>query len=182
MHARGHRKNSWNQSLTLPGNWWISTTWRVISQYSHDLTPFDTDDEEPDKVLGVIARGRVLIGVWTPREGKVAPLLCMPRAVFTGICIGSWFLARTQSDKSESRSAYCRHSGRKPKKRNGGSKNRAELDKNFVKAAQEGKLKRLDQTAPKARLANSITRVVSIRLPENDIELARRQATEKGLT
>jgi predicted DNA binding CopG/RHH family protein len=33
----------------------------------------------------------------------------------------------------------------------------------------------------KARLASSKARVVSIRLPENDIELARRQAAQKGL-
>jgi uncharacterized DUF497 family protein len=29
------------------------------------------NDEERYKVLGVTAAGRILIGVWTPREGKI---------------------------------------------------------------------------------------------------------------
>ncbi len=60
-------------------------------------------------------------------------------------------------------------------------KNRARLDKDLVAAAKKGKLKRLDQTTLKARLAASKSRVVSIRLAEEDIKLARQQATEKGL-
>lgn len=60
-------------------------------------------------------------------------------------------------------------------------RNRARLDKDLVEAAQKGQLKRLDQGTLKARLAASKSRVVSIRLPENDIELARRQAAQKGL-
>jgi len=60
-------------------------------------------------------------------------------------------------------------------------KNRARLDKDLVKAAKNGKLKRLDQATLKARLAASRSRVVSIRLPENDIDLARQQAAQKGL-
>jgi predicted DNA binding CopG/RHH family protein len=60
-------------------------------------------------------------------------------------------------------------------------KNRARLDKDLVDAAKKGTLKRLDQATVKARLAVSKSRVVSIRLPEDDIELARRQATLRGL-
>jgi len=60
-------------------------------------------------------------------------------------------------------------------------KNRARLDKDVVDAAKKGKLKRLDQATLKARLAASKSRVVSIRLPEDDIALARQQATHKGL-
>jgi predicted DNA binding CopG/RHH family protein len=60
-------------------------------------------------------------------------------------------------------------------------KNRARLDKDLVDAAKKGKLKRLDQATLKDRLAASKSRVVSIRLPENDIELARKQAEQKGL-
>ncbi|HEV2687686.1 MAG TPA: CopG family antitoxin [Bryobacteraceae bacterium] len=60
-------------------------------------------------------------------------------------------------------------------------RNRARLDKDFVEAAKTSKLKRLGTAALKARLAASQSRVVSIRLPEQDIELARRQATQKGL-
>jgi predicted DNA binding CopG/RHH family protein len=60
-------------------------------------------------------------------------------------------------------------------------KNRARLDKDLVEAAKKGKLKRLDRATLKARLAGSRSRVVSIRLPEDDIELARQQATQKGL-
>jgi predicted DNA binding CopG/RHH family protein len=58
-------------------------------------------------------------------------------------------------------------------------KNRGRLDQDLVLAAKKGKLKRLDQVALKARLSNS--RVVSIRLPEDDIALARQQATQKGV-
>ncbi len=57
-------------------------------------------------------------------------------------------------------------------------KNRARLDEDLVAAK---KPKRLDAGALKARLSASKSRVVSIRLPETDIELARRQASQKGL-
>jgi len=60
-------------------------------------------------------------------------------------------------------------------------KNRARLDRDFARVAKQGTLKRLDQSTLKARLAASKSRVVSIRLPEDDIELARQQATQKGL-
>ncbi len=60
-------------------------------------------------------------------------------------------------------------------------KNRARLDKDFLDAAKKGKLKRLDQATLKARLAASKSRVVSIRLPEDDIALARQQASQRGL-
>jgi len=60
-------------------------------------------------------------------------------------------------------------------------KNRARLDGDLLEAAKKGELKRLDQATLKARLAASKARVVSIRLPENDIELARQQAAQKGL-
>jgi predicted DNA binding CopG/RHH family protein len=60
-------------------------------------------------------------------------------------------------------------------------KNRTRLDKDFVEGAKKGTLKRLDRTTLKARLAATKTRVVSIRLPEDDIDMARRQALQKGL-
>jgi predicted DNA binding CopG/RHH family protein len=60
-------------------------------------------------------------------------------------------------------------------------KNRATLDRDLTEAAKKGELKRLTQATLKARLASSKARAVSIRLPENDIELARRQAAQKGL-
>jgi len=59
--------------------------------------------------------------------------------------------------------------------------NRERLDRDLVAAATKGTLKRLDKATLNARLAASKSRVVSIRLPENDIELARCQAAEKGL-
>ena len=48
-------------------------------------------------------------------------------------------------------------------------KNRTRLDKDLVEAAKKGKLKRLDRATLKAHLAASKSRVVSIRLPEDDI-------------
>jgi predicted DNA binding CopG/RHH family protein len=60
-------------------------------------------------------------------------------------------------------------------------KNRARLDQDLMKAAGKGELKRLDRKALKTRLAASKTRVVSMRLAEADIELARRKAARKGL-
>jgi predicted DNA binding CopG/RHH family protein len=60
-------------------------------------------------------------------------------------------------------------------------KNRARLDKDFLQAARKGELKRLDRATLKRRLAASKSRVISIRLPEDDIELARQQASRKGL-
>jgi predicted DNA binding CopG/RHH family protein len=58
-------------------------------------------------------------------------------------------------------------------------KKRAGLDKDLVGTAK--KLRRLDQATLKTRLASSKSRVVSIRLPETDLELARQQALQKGL-
>ena len=58
-------------------------------------------------------------------------------------------------------------------------KKRGRLDKDLAEAAK--KSKRLDAAALKARLAASKSRVVSIRLPEADLELARQQAGQKGL-
>ena len=60
-------------------------------------------------------------------------------------------------------------------------KNRARLDKDLLEAAKKAELKRLDRATLKARLAASRARAVSIRLPENDIELARQQPAQKGL-
>ena len=60
-------------------------------------------------------------------------------------------------------------------------KNRAGLDKDLVDAAKKGKLKRLDAATLKTRLAASKSRVVSIRLPENDIELARQHKQLRSL-
>src|SRR5690349_5490970 len=60
-------------------------------------------------------------------------------------------------------------------------KNRGTLDKDLLDTARKGQLKRLDRTALKSRLAASRSRVISIRLPENDIELARQKAAEMGL-
>lgn len=60
-------------------------------------------------------------------------------------------------------------------------KNRARLDKDLLEAAKKGKLSRLDRATLESRLARSKARVVSIRLPESDIDLARQQAAQKGL-
>ena len=60
-------------------------------------------------------------------------------------------------------------------------KNRARLDKDLLEAAKKGQLKRLNQRTLKARLAASKARMISIRLPEADIQLARRQAAQRGL-
>jgi len=60
-------------------------------------------------------------------------------------------------------------------------KNRSRLDRDLVEGAKSGKLKRLTGKILRERLAASKSRVVSIRLPEDDIELARRQAAQKGL-
>jgi uncharacterized protein len=45
------------------------------------------NDEERYKILGSTKAGRVLIGIWTPREGRFGPLPHMPPAARTGICI-----------------------------------------------------------------------------------------------
>jgi len=60
-------------------------------------------------------------------------------------------------------------------------KNRARLDKDLRQAAQKGELRRLGQATLKTRLAASRARVVAIRLPEDDLALARQQAAQKGL-
>lgn len=60
-------------------------------------------------------------------------------------------------------------------------KNRARLDKDLLAAAKKGGLRRLDRTTLKARLAASKARMVSIRLPKTDIQLARKQAAQRGL-
>lgn len=61
-------------------------------------------------------------------------------------------------------------------------RNRKKLDKDLVEAARAGELKVLDRKILTARIARSkAAKVVSIRLPESDLALARLQATKKGL-
>jgi len=61
-------------------------------------------------------------------------------------------------------------------------KNRKKLDKDLLEAARAGGLKVLDRRALMTQLARSkASKVVSIRLPESDLELARLQAAQKGL-
>jgi len=59
-------------------------------------------------------------------------------------------------------------------------RNRTELDKDFIKAAQKGQLKRVNQSALRARVVAS-TKVISLRMLEEDLALARHQAAAKGL-
>ena len=61
-------------------------------------------------------------------------------------------------------------------------KNRKRLDKNLTRAARTGELKVLDRKTLMNRIARSkASRMISIRLPEGDIDLARRQAAKEGL-
>ena len=61
-------------------------------------------------------------------------------------------------------------------------KNRKTLDGDFEKAARNGELKVLDRKALLRRVERSKTsKVISIRLAESDLELARLQADPKGL-
>ena len=57
-------------------------------------------------------------------------------------------------------------------------RNRDKIARDFELAAKKGELKPLDKATLRARLAS---RVITIRLPEEDIELARQQASKKGL-
>jgi predicted DNA binding CopG/RHH family protein len=59
-------------------------------------------------------------------------------------------------------------------------RNRAKLDLDFLEAAGKGQLRRLDREQLKARIAGA-TKVISLRLPEADLALAREQAARKGL-
>ena len=57
-------------------------------------------------------------------------------------------------------------------------RNRGKIAEDFERAAKKGELRPLDKATLRARLAS---RVVTIRLPEEDIALARQQAEKKGL-
>jgi predicted DNA binding CopG/RHH family protein len=59
-------------------------------------------------------------------------------------------------------------------------RNRTELDRDFLEAARKGQLRRLDRKQLEARVAGA-TKVISLRLPEADLALAREQAARKGL-
>jgi len=61
-------------------------------------------------------------------------------------------------------------------------KNRRRLDADLQGASKQGALKALDRKTLLARLARSkAAKVVSIRLPESDLVMAREQAAELGL-
>jgi predicted DNA binding CopG/RHH family protein len=129
------------------------------------------DDEERYKVLGV-TEARVLIGIWTPRVGKVRAITAYAASrAYRNLLGDAWMKQKRAipAFKSEAEEAEWWY------------KNRARLDKDLVTAAKKGKLKRLNPATLKARLAASKSRVVSIRLAEEDIKLAREQATERGL-
>jgi len=59
-------------------------------------------------------------------------------------------------------------------------RHRARLDRDLGNAARRGRLRRLTSKGLNARIKAS-TRVISIRVAEKDLALARRQATKKGL-
>jgi predicted DNA binding CopG/RHH family protein len=59
-------------------------------------------------------------------------------------------------------------------------RNRAELDQDFIMAARKGRLKRLDKAALRTRLV-ARTKLISLRMLEEDLALARQQAAAKGL-
>ena len=59
-------------------------------------------------------------------------------------------------------------------------RNRKDLDAGFLKAAGEGKVRRLTREELAARVAGA-TRVISLRVAEEDLALARQQAARKGL-
>ncbi len=59
-------------------------------------------------------------------------------------------------------------------------RNRARLDNDLAVAARRGRLRRLTRKKLAARVKAS-TRVISIRVAEEDLSLARRQAARKGL-
>ncbi|MEO8663137.1 MAG: hypothetical protein ABI693_32065 [Bryobacteraceae bacterium] len=59
-------------------------------------------------------------------------------------------------------------------------RNRKELDKDFADAAKKGQLKRMDRSALRTRVAGT-TKVISLRMLEEDLALAREQASTKGL-
>ncbi len=58
-------------------------------------------------------------------------------------------------------------------------RNRKRLDAELVEAARQGKLKHLDRETLLSRVKAS--RMLSIRLLERDLEMARQQAAAKGL-
>jgi predicted DNA binding CopG/RHH family protein len=58
---------------------------------------------------------------------------------------------------------------------------RKDLDKDLKRAAQEGRLRVLDRKTLRARIARSKAKVISIRVPESDLRLARQQAGALGL-
>ena len=58
-------------------------------------------------------------------------------------------------------------------------RNRAKLDLDFLEAARKGRLQRLDREQLKARVTGA-TKVISLRLPEADLALAREQAARKA--
>jgi len=61
-------------------------------------------------------------------------------------------------------------------------RNRKRLDQALIAAARAGELKTLDRKTLLARAARSqASKVISIRLPETDLELARSQAAKRGL-
>ena len=59
-------------------------------------------------------------------------------------------------------------------------RNRAELDNEFAAAADKGELRLLDQKLLRERLGGG-TRVVSLKISQEDLDLAREQAEKKGL-
>lgn len=59
-------------------------------------------------------------------------------------------------------------------------KNRAKLDLDFLEASRKGQLQRLDPEQLNARVTGA-TKVISLRLPEADLALARKRAAQKGL-
>lgn len=59
-------------------------------------------------------------------------------------------------------------------------RHRTELENDFLEAAKKGTLRRLDEKTLRERLEGR-TRIVSLRISEADLVLARKQAEKKGM-
>jgi predicted DNA binding CopG/RHH family protein len=142
--------------------------------------PLDLDyqvknGEERYKALGATQRGRVLIVDSARRPG----------ACHHGLQCGGGVQKAVPEDmnmRSPTKKRVIPAFASEAEEAEWWYKNRRRLDADFHRASKQGTLKALDRKTLLARLARSkAAKVVSIRLPESDLLLAREQAAELGL-
>ena len=136
------------------------------------------DGEERYRSVGMTDSGRLLVAIWTLRDGKGA------RRDRVSECPLQEALSREKTMKKQSKHAVPAFAS-EAEEAAWWYENRKSHDKEFTAAVESGEAQLLTREKLRERIeaskAKTPAHVISLRVPEADLAMARRQAEQKGL-